>query len=85
MKALFQLLPLLTLVVLPASVGATELLAQQYPSRVPNQLQMRPNRQCPKGQIQVPFEQPIYDSDGLFVIGYETVYYCVPADLEPAG
>ena len=28
---------------------------------------------------------PIYDADGLFVVGYETVWVCIPDDLEPAG
>ena len=40
---------------------------------------------CPEGTFLSPFEMPIYDSDGKFVIGYETVYYCLPIGLEPAG
>jgi hypothetical protein len=38
---------------------------------------------CPEGTFLSPFEQPIYE--GLFVVGYETVWYCLPDDLEPAG
>ncbi len=38
---------------------------------------------CPAGTFLSPFEMPIYD--GLFVIGYETIWYCLPNDLEPAG
>ena len=40
---------------------------------------------CPGGTVATAFDQPIYDDDGLFVIGSETVWYCVPADLEPEG
>lgn len=40
---------------------------------------------CPGGTVATPFDQPIYDENGLFVIGYETVWYCLPADLEPEG
>jgi hypothetical protein len=38
---------------------------------------------CPEGTFLSPFEEPIYD--GLFVVGHETVWYCLPDDLEPAG
>jgi hypothetical protein len=41
--------------------------------------------QCPAGHHLSPFEMPIYDDDGLFVVGYETVWFCIPDDLEPAG
>jgi len=40
---------------------------------------------CPPGTVLSAFPMPIYDDDGLFVIGYETVWYCLPEDLEPAG
>lgn len=40
---------------------------------------------CPPGYHPSPFEMPVYDDDGLFVIGYETVWFCIPDDLEPAG
>lgn len=40
---------------------------------------------CPPGTVLTPFPMPIYDDDGLFVIGHETVWYCLPEDLEPAG
>jgi hypothetical protein len=40
---------------------------------------------CPEGSHLSAFEKPIYDEDGLFVIGYETVWFCIPDDLEPAG
>jgi len=41
---------------------------------------------CPDGTFLSPFEMPIYDdNDGLFVVGYETVWFCLPDDLEPAG
>ena len=39
---------------------------------------------CPKGTVLTPFEMPIYDQAGLFVVDYKTVYYCLPEDLEPA-
>lgn len=40
---------------------------------------------CPEGYHLSPFEMPIYDGDGRFVVGYETVWFCIPDDLEPAG
>jgi len=40
---------------------------------------------CPGGTFASPFEQPIYDDEGLFVVDYETVWYCLPNDLEPEG
>lgn len=40
---------------------------------------------CPPGYHLSPFEMPIYDEAGLFVVGYETVWFCIPDDLEPAG
>jgi len=40
---------------------------------------------CPAGTILVIFDQPVYDRNGLFVIGTTPVPYCVPEDLEPAG
>ncbi|MGQ0678657.1 MAG: hypothetical protein ACT4OM_03200 [Actinomycetota bacterium] len=40
---------------------------------------------CPAGSTLMPFDKPIYDNKGLFVIGYETVWFCIPDDLEPAG
>jgi len=40
---------------------------------------------CPAGTVLSPFDMPIYDESGLFVVGFETVWVCVPADLEPAG
>ncbi len=39
--------------------------------------------ECPEGHHLSPFDMPIYD--GLFVVGYETVWFCIPDDLEPAG
>ena len=40
---------------------------------------------CPAGYHLSPFEMPVYDENGLFVVGYETVWFCIPDDLEPAG
>ncbi|MEO0536563.1 MAG: hypothetical protein AAF215_22125 [Cyanobacteria bacterium P01_A01_bin.123] len=40
---------------------------------------------CPEGTHLVMFDQPIYDEEGLFVVGYEPVPYCIDDDLEPAG
>ena len=60
--------------------------------RNPIQVQLHPHTfsgvltiACPDGQVPSTFEQPIYDEDGLFVVGYETVHTCIPEDLEPAG
>jgi hypothetical protein len=35
--------------------------------------------------VATPFEMPVYDEEGLFVVCYETVSVCIPVDLEPAG
>ena len=40
---------------------------------------------CPAGSVATPFEMPVYDEEGLFVVCYETVSVCIPEDLEPAG
>ncbi len=40
---------------------------------------------CPPGTQPTPFDMPIYDDEGLFVVGYKTVWFCLPDDLEPAG
>jgi hypothetical protein len=40
---------------------------------------------CPPGTVLSPFAMPIYDEDGLFIVGFKTVWYCLPEDLEPAG
>lgn len=40
---------------------------------------------CPDGTHLSPFDMPIYDAKGLFVVGHETVWMCIPDDLEPAG
>lgn len=40
---------------------------------------------CPAGTVLIMWEKPIYDADGLFVIDWELVPYCMPEDLEPAG
>ncbi|WP_404790016.1 hypothetical protein [Altericista sp. CCNU0014] len=40
---------------------------------------------CPKGQTPSSWQKPIYDKNGLFVVGWETVATCIPDDLEPAG
>lgn len=41
--------------------------------------------ECPAGSALSPFMMPIYDKDGLFVVDFETVWFCLPKDLEPAG
>lgn len=41
---------------------------------------------CPAGTTPYPFDMPIYDDEtGLWVVGYETVWFCIDDDLEPAG
>ncbi|MDG2989730.1 hypothetical protein L3556_02090 [Candidatus Synechococcus calcipolaris G9] len=40
---------------------------------------------CPEGQQPSSWQKPIYDDDGIFVVGYETVATCVPEGLRPAG
>jgi len=38
---------------------------------------------CPVGTVPSQFDMPIYD--GLFVTGFEKVWFCLDEDLEPAG
>lgn len=40
---------------------------------------------CPEGQKPSSWQKPIYDKDGLFVVGWETVATCIPVGLKPAG
>ncbi|NOZ52191.1 MAG: hypothetical protein GXP08_03445 [Gammaproteobacteria bacterium] len=40
---------------------------------------------CPKGTSRSPFEMPIYDDDGHFVVDYKTVWFCIRDDLQPEG
>ena len=41
--------------------------------------------QCPNDTTLTPFEMPVYDKGGLFVVGHEIIWTCVPDDLQPAG
>ena len=38
---------------------------------------------CPAGTVPSQFDMPIYD--GLFVVDFEKVWFCLDEDLEPAG
>lgn len=40
---------------------------------------------CPEGQKRIIWEQPIYDENGLFVVGHKKVAICVPKNGTPAG
>jgi hypothetical protein len=40
---------------------------------------------CPVGTVATAFEMPIYDVPGLFVVGYETVWFCIDANTQPVG
>ena len=40
---------------------------------------------CPAGTVATAFEMPIYDEPGLFVVGYETVWFCIDANNQPVG
>ena len=44
-----------------------------------------PDIECPEGTYLVIWDQPIYDDEGLFIIGYEPTPYCIDEDTEPAG
>ncbi|ERN42073.1 hypothetical protein KR51_00014140 [Rubidibacter lacunae KORDI 51-2] len=43
------------------------------------------NHNCPEGTVLIMWDKPIYDEEGLFVVGYEPTPICVDEDLEPAG
>jgi len=41
---------------------------------------------CPPGTVPTAFPMPIYDEEtGLWVVDYETVWFCIDEDLEPEG
>jgi hypothetical protein len=40
---------------------------------------------CPEGEVLVMFDMPVYDANGLFIVGYVPVPFCVDEDLEPVG
>lgn len=40
---------------------------------------------CPQGTTGIWWDMPVYDDDGLFVIGYVMTWWCIPDDLQPAG
>ena len=42
-------------------------------------------KKCPEGTHLVWFKMPIYDKEGLFVIGHKLVPYCVDNNNVPAG
>lgn len=64
--------------------GARPRLVTPPPGR-PNHIPPGPGGMafCPAGHHLSPFDMPIYD--GLWVVGHETVWFCIPDDLEPAG
>ena len=47
----------------------------------PNQLKIK----CPKGTHSILYDMPVYDEDGLFVVCYKKVPFCIPDNLEPEG
>jgi len=40
---------------------------------------------CASGSSLVPFDMPIYDDKGLFVVDHKKVWFCIPDNLRPAG
>jgi hypothetical protein len=42
-------------------------------------------QRCPLGSSLSPFDMPIYGEDGFFVVGFKTVWMCLPEDVVPAG
>jgi len=68
--------------------GPTAVVSPTPPARVPARTIAVGNLLgpgCPEGTVLVIFDQPVYDKNGLFVIGTTPVPYCVPVGLEPAG
>lgn len=79
-----------------SQVWAGDSRTATYDADTPLKLRLRPLEtsnsrptgfadRCPLGTVLTPYDMPIYDVPGLFVIGYETVWFCLPEDLEPAG
>ncbi len=67
-----------------SDADTTQVLAAPTTTRTPDK--DVPAFFCPGGTVATPFEQPIYDdATGLFVVDFEIVWYCLPADLEPEG
>lgn len=40
---------------------------------------------CPRGTEEIWWDMPVYDEQGLFVVGYQPTRTCIPEDLEPEG
>ncbi|MGI9285927.1 MAG: hypothetical protein ACR2P1_11105, partial [Pseudomonadales bacterium] len=40
---------------------------------------------CPAGTEEIWWDAPVYDDEGLFVVGTIPTRTCIPQDLEPAG
>lgn len=55
---------------------------RRRPIKRPNKVLGQP---CPEGQILIMWDKPIYDEQGLFVVGHEKVPVCIPENTEPAG
>ena len=67
-----------------SDAATTQVLAVPTETRTP--AKDLPAFFCPGGTVATPFEHPIYDdATGLFVVDFEIVWYCLPADLEPEG
>ena len=57
-------------------------IQRRQPTKQPTQILGQP---CPEGQILIMWDKPIYDEQGLFVIGHEKVPVCIPENTQPAG
>ncbi|MDN3638616.1 hypothetical protein QWY82_07345 [Simiduia curdlanivorans] len=40
---------------------------------------------CPAGSVEIWWDMPVYDEQGLFVVGHTATRTCIPESLDPAG
>ena len=67
----------------PIKEGAFKLVERRdsTPPRGPGDLVNR----CPDDTTLTPVDMPVYDEEGLFVVGHKIVWFCLPDDLQPEG
>ena len=69
----------------PNKVEKNQDVREIRPSLNPSMGTVLKAKDCPEGTYKVMFKMPIYDDNGLFVIGHKLVPYCIDENTVPAG
>lgn len=56
-----------------------------YAPQTPHGPYILQQNDCPEGTYPKVAHYPVYDENGLFVIGWRASVFCMPIDYEPAG